>query len=194
MPNLSRNPARGDLLRHAELMQNGAVRPHGLTAQDEKFRRWLLDQADQHGNAVVQVAGGEDYAPYAFTVGAWRRFGVAEAVVVGLPQEMSHVLLNAYVHRAGLGERFRAGMVYDGFFEGVPVVFEKVDRGWYPEYLGSAFLLYAKGDFAALQIVVPTPQGKWPWSADAPAGFGAWQPVLTRSGRPESWTPGVDGP
>jgi hypothetical protein len=41
---------------------------------------------------------------------------------------------------------------------------------------------------------VPTATGKWPWQADAPPGFGAWQPVLTRSGRPESWTPGADGP
>lgn len=165
-----------------------------LTNQDESFRRWLLDQADEHGHAVVQVAGTDGDAPYAFTVGAWRRFGVAEAVVVGLPPEMSQVLLSAYVHRAGLGERFHAGTVYEGFFDGVPVVFEQVAKGWYPEYLGSAFLLYAKGDFAALQIVVPTSDGSWPWHDDAPAGFGRWQPVLTESGRPESWTPGVDGP
>jgi hypothetical protein len=176
------------------MSQNGAVPPHRLTAADEKFRRWLLDQAEQHGNAVVQVAGGRDYAPYAFTVGAWRRFGVAEAVVVGLPAEMSQVLLSAYVTRAGGGERFLAGTVYHGFFEGVPVVFEQVAKAWYKEYLGSAFLLYAKGDFAALQIIVPTPQGNWPWHRDAPSGFRAWQRVLTVSGRPESWTPGVDGP
>lgn len=170
------------------------MQPHRLPPQDEQFRRWLLDQAEQHGNAVIQVAGGPDYAPYAFTVGAWRRFGVAEAVVVGLPEDMSQVLLNAYVSRAREGERFLAGTVYHGFFEGVPVVFEQVAKGWYPEYLGSAFLLYAKGDFAALQIIVPTPQGNWPWDRDAPPGFGAWQRVLTESGRPESWTPGVDGP
>jgi hypothetical protein len=173
--------------------QNVAV-PHPLNAQDEKFRRWLLDQAEQHGNAIVQVAGGQDYAPYAFTVGAWRRFGVAEAVVVGLPAEMSQVLLSAYVTRASGGERFRAGMVDDGFFEGVPVAFEVVAKPWYKEYLGSAFLLYAKGEFAALQIIVPTPQGNWPWDRDAPDGFRAWQRILTISGRPESWTPGVDGP
>lgn len=173
--------------------QQPAGRP-GLTRKDEEFRQWLLEQADQHGNAIVQVAEGQDYAPYAFTVGAWRRYGVAEAVVVGLPSNLSQVLLTAYVHRANLGERFRAGTVYEGFFEGVPVVFETVYKGWYPEYLGSAFLLYPKGDFAALQIIVPATTGSWPWSADAPTGFVAWQPVLTRSGRPESWEPGVDGP
>lgn len=176
------------------MTQNGVVAPHPLTAQDEKFRRWLLDQAEEHGHAIVQVAGGQDYAPYAFTVGAWRRFGVAEAVVVGLPPEMSQVLLSAYVQRASEGERFLAGTVYHGFFEGVPVVFETVAKPWYKEYLGSAFLLYAKGDFAALQIIVPTPQGHWPWAPDAPVGFRAWQKVLTVSGRPETWTPGADGP
>lgn len=178
------------------MAQNGAVPPKqpGLNPQDEKFRRWLLEQAERHGHAVVQVAGTDNDPPYAFTVGAWRRFGVAEAVVVGLPPEMSQVLLGAYVQRASAGDRFLAGTVYDGFFEGVSVVFEQVAKGWYPEYLGSAFLLYAKGDFAALQIIVPTPQGQWPWHADAPPGFDRWQPVLTESGRPESWTPGVDGP
>jgi hypothetical protein len=69
-----------------------------------------------------------------------------------------------------------------------------VAQGHYPEFFGSALLLYPKGDFPAVQLIVATPQGKWPWQADAPAGFAEWQPVLTVSGDPESWTPGVDGP
>ena len=165
-----------------------------VPAEYQNLRSWLLEQAEQHGNAVVQVAGDDGGAPYAFTVGAWRRFGIAEAVVVGLPPEMSEVLLRAYVSRAREGVRFRAGTVYDGFFDGVPVAFEQVAKGWYPEFLGSAFLLYAKGDFPALQIIVPTPEGSWPWHADAPGGFARWQQILTESGAPESWTPGVDGP
>jgi hypothetical protein len=177
-------------------VQNGRVpvpTPE-LSQKDQQLRRSLLAEADQYGNAVVQVAGDEHGAPYAFTVGAWRRFGVAEAVVVGLPPEMSSVLLPAYVDRAVDGVRFRPGTVYDGFFEGVSVAFEQVHKGYYPEFLGSAFLLYAKGEFPAVQIIVPTPQGHWPWHKDAPPGFAQWQPVLTRSGRPESWTPGVTGP
>lgn len=177
-------------------VQNGGVPATGprLTSADQRLRQSLLEQADEYGNAVVQVAGDERGAPYAFTVGAWRRFGVAEAVVVGLPPEMSQVLLDAYVDQAAGGERFKPGTVYHGFFQGVPVAFEQVHKGWYPEFFGSAFLLYAKGDFPALQIIVPTPQGKWPWQPDAPPGFAEYQQILTASGRPESWTPGVDGP
>lgn len=165
-----------------------------IPAEYQKLRGWLLQEAEEHGNAVVQVAESDGHAPYAFTVGAWRRFGVAEAVVVGLPAEMSEVLLRAYVTESRAGTRFRPGTVYEGFFDGVSVAFEQVAKGWYPEFLGSAFLLYAKGDFPAMQIIVPTPDGYWPWEQDAPAGFAQWQQVLTESGEPESWTSGVDGP
>lgn len=161
---------------------------------DAKLRRWLLRQAEEHGNAVIQVPADEQGPPYAFSVGAWRRFGVAEAVVVGLPEEMSPTLINAYVARAHEGERFVPGQLYNDFFEGVPVTFERVAKGYYPEFLGSAFLLYRNGDFPAVQILVPTPAGSWPWQDDAPAGFAQWQRVLTESGLPESWVPGVDGP
>jgi Domain of unknown function (DUF4262) len=165
-----------------------------ITTEDLQFRQWLLAQADEYGHAVVQVAQDGEGAPYAFTVGAWRRFGIAEAVVVGLPPDMAGVLLSAYVGAACDGERFTPGMVYDGFFDGVQVAFERVAKGWYTEFFGSAFLLYPKGDFPALQIIVPTPDGSWPWQSTAPAGFAQWQQILTESGVPETWTPGVNGP
>ncbi|MCP2166621.1 DUF4262 domain-containing protein [Goodfellowiella coeruleoviolacea] len=166
----------------------------GITAEDAELRAWLLDQAEEHGHAVVQVAGDDQGAPYAFSVGAWRRFGVAEAVVVGLPPVMAEVLLKAYVTRAREGRRFVPGELHHDFFEGIPITVEKVARGYYPEFFGSAFLLYRKGDFPAVQILVPTAQGVWPWQDEAPEGFWEWQPVLTESGMPESWTPGVTGP
>lgn len=129
-----------------------------------------------------------------FTVGAWRTHGVPEAVVVGLPEQFATVLLDAYVDRAATGHDFEPGGLYGDFFEGVPITFEQVAYEHYPEYFGAGFLMYPDGDFPAVQIIVPTPSGHWPWSAGAPKGFGLWQPVLTESGLPESWTPGADGP
>ena len=55
---------------------NGSGRViHGLSGEQERLRQWLFDQAEQHGNATVEVAGDEYGASYVFTVGAWRRFG-----------------------------------------------------------------------------------------------------------------------
>jgi hypothetical protein len=166
----------------------------GVSGEHEQLRQWLLEQAEEHGNATVEVAGDEYGAPYVFTVGAWRRFGVPEAVVIGLPDGMGRVLVNEYVRRARAGERFAVGRPYRDFFDGTPVVLERVAKGHYPEFLGSALLLYPSADFPALQLIVATPEGFWPWHVDAPAGFADWQPVLTASGTPESWVPGVDGP
>ncbi|MFB9902935.1 DUF4262 domain-containing protein [Allokutzneria oryzae] len=164
-----------------------------LEQSDEDLRRWLLETTEAHGTAVIQIEG-EDHPPYAFSVGAWRRFGLPEVVAIGLPPEVSEVVINDYVSRASMGERFSPGGVYGGFLVDCPVTFERVAKPYYPQFFGSAFLLHPAGDFPALQMVARTPDGHWPWSADAPPGFAEYQPVLTDSGSPESWTPGVDGP
>lgn len=171
-----------------------AVTITNLSQHDSDLRRWLLQQAEEHGAAIIEVEQDDQGAGYSFSVGAWRRFGVPEAVVVGLPDGMASMLVKAYVQRASEGERFVPGQLYGDFFEGIPITVERIAKRHYDEYLGSAFLLYSKGDFPALQLITPTAELHWPWSLDAPAGFANWQPVLTESGRPESWHPGVDGP
>lgn len=158
--------------------------------QQRQLREWIVEQSETRGNAVISVAEDEHGAGYCFTVSAWAMHGIPEAVVIGLPAEMAPVLLDAYVDRAAAGETFEFGAVYEDFFDGVPLTFERVAKGHYPEFLGSAFLVYPDGDFPAVQIIVAEPGGHWPWDADAPDGFAVWQPVLTESGRPESWTPG----
>jgi len=165
-----------------------------LSDEDIELRARLLSIADRAGHATIVVPPDREGSGYVFSVGAWRRFGVAEAVVIGLDQGMGETLINAYVKRASGGERFVPGQLYHDFFAGVPITFERVYKGFYPEFFGSAYLLYDGAEFAAVQIIVPTPQGHWPWQPDAPEGFHDHQIVLTESGVPESWTPGVTGP
>ena len=166
----------------------------GVVDTDEGLRRWLVNTADEQGAAVMHVGGDDRGAAYAFSVGAWRRFGKPEAVVIGLPREVAHAVINTYVQRTGNGEHFVPGRLYEGFLQGCPITVEKVAYEYYPEFLGSAVLVYGDDDFPALQIVASTPNGEFPWQPNAPAGFAEYQPILTRSGRPESWTPGHDGP
>lgn len=171
-----------------------AVTTEALSPEHVELRDWLVQEAETRGNAVMTVAPEGSSGGYCFTVGAWRTHGVPEAVVIGLPEEFACVLLDAYVDRAANGERFEVGELYHDIFENIPITFEEVARGHYPPYFGACFLLYPDGNFPAVQIIVPTPDGHWPWSGSAPSGFGLWQRVLTESGLPESWTPGADGP
>ncbi|MFR9731885.1 DUF4262 domain-containing protein [Saccharopolyspora sp. MS10] len=161
---------------------------------EEQLRQWLVDTAERDGAAVVHVAADEAGAAYAFSVGAWRRFGKPEVVVIGLPRDVAQAVVDTYVRRAAAGERFSPGSLYDGFLRDCPVTFERVAKQHYPEFLGSAFAVYQGGDFPALQLIVSAPGGAFPWQPDAPGGFAEYQPVLTESGAPERWTPGVDGP
>jgi hypothetical protein len=175
------------------MRQNGAVTTDALASGDQEIIDWIEAQAKARGNAVITVPSDDNGSGYSFTACAWAVHEVPEAVVVGLPDQMGPVLLDAYVDRAAAGRTFEPGKIYDDFFDGVPVIFEWVAQGHYTEYFGSAFLVYPEGDFPALQIIVATQDGQWPWSEDAPEGFAEWQPVLTESGVPESWVPGVDG-
>ncbi|OLR94869.1 DUF4262 domain-containing protein [Actinokineospora bangkokensis] len=165
-----------------------------ISEEEAELRAWLLAECDRTGHAVIQVSDDEFGAGYSFSVGAWRVHGAPEAVVVGLPAEMALGLIDLYVRRVSEGERFFPGLPYLDFFDGTPVVVERVHQAFYPEYLGSALLLYPSGQFPALQLIVATPDGHFPWHDRAPKGFREWQPVLTDSGMPESWRPGVDGP
>ncbi|MFI6031769.1 DUF4262 domain-containing protein [Amycolatopsis magusensis] len=171
-----------------------AVKTEALAPEEQALQDWIVAEGERRGNAVIQVPADDEGAGYCFTACAWAMHEVPEAVVIGLPDHVGPVLLDAYVDRAAAGERFEFGKLYQDFFEGLPVTFEKVALGHYAEYFGSAFLIYPEGDFPAVQIIVPTPDGKWPWDPDAPEGFMTWQHVLTESGDPESWTPGVTGP
>lgn len=165
-----------------------------LSPEDRRLRDHLIAEADAHGTAYVEVAGDADGAPYTFSVGAWQRFSVPEAVTIGLPEGAGRVLIDAYIQRARRGETFRPGQVWDDLLEGVLVTVERVNKGHYFEFFGSAFLVHPDGDFEAIQLITATPQDDWPWEPSAPPGFDLWQPILTESGLPESWTPGVDGP
>ena len=165
-----------------------------LSAEHLALRDQLMAQAARQGAALVDVEGDQDGAPYTFTVGAWHHLEVPEAVTIGLPVGAGGPLLLNYLRRAADGEEFSPGKVFDDLLEGVLVTVERVNKGHYFEFFGSAFLVYRTGDFPAIQLITATPDDNWPWEDEAPEGFDLWQPVLTESGVPESWTPGVDGP
>ncbi|MBP2478156.1 hypothetical protein JOF53_007028 [Crossiella equi] len=165
----------------------------------EQERRGLLKRVAEEDFAAVAVAAERDPVTGLavpgchYTVGLWALRRTPELIVVGAPDRHAKDLLRRYTERAAAGEEFLPGVLYDGYVEGYRVTFERVAPGQLRGWFGQAGALYPDWDFPALQLLWPKHDHTWPWDRLC-WRFHTHQPVLTASGAPESWLPGVNGP
>ena len=143
------------------------------------YERKLLDNIERHGCQVTSVFDPDGDGPaFSYSVGIPLKFGAPEVIVVGLPIELGHRLVNTYRDRVRAGDRFVPRTPYQGFLEGFPVSFVVVAARHREQYLRSARWLHGGVAFDALQLVFPTKAGVWPWDPSAPEGFLKAQPLL----------------
>lgn len=170
---------------------------NGATAED--IRRDLLKHVAEHDYATIAVAADHDQLTGLrvpgchYTLGLWALRETPEVIVIGAPDHHGRDLVRQYAERTAAGERFAPGYRYDGFIDGYQVTFEQVAQQHYPDWLTSAGALYPDADFPTLQLLWPKHDHAWPWQTGC-YRFRRAQPVLTASGAPESWLPGVNGP
>lgn len=119
-----------------------------------------------------------DEPPFTYSIGIVKTCQAAELIVVGLPPELGHWLVNEYRRRVHAGETFSPGILYGGFLSGFDVQFGPVDREHRAEYMRSATWLHGGPDFEALQLIWPSTSGVWPWDSAADTLFRANQPLL----------------
>lgn len=146
-----------------------------MDAQDQR----ILEDIENFGCCVMHIAEEGDLPPFAFSMGITKRSGKPEVIVVGLKQPMAHFVVNEYNRRVIAGEVFEAGQRSLGFIEGFEVLFDRVDRSNYDEYLGSNLWLYQGPNFEVLQLIFPNTSGVWPWEDAADEWFKARQPLLS---------------
>ena len=152
----------------------------------------LVGDVTAHGWHVVKVAEDDQGPGFTYTVGLWQSFRHPEVILVGLPGETAHVILNDLGEAVRRGEHFEAGTESEVFLEGYPVTFRPVpeDRQW--PYFGFARWFYDGGAFPALQLVFPDREHRWPWQDGVAAGFRAQQPVIADEEIP-GWATGSAG-
>ena len=143
------------------------------TADDE-----LIEIISQHGWAVIKIAAEDNSPPFAYSIGLHRTFHHPEIIVLGLPPDTAHQLVNDVGETVRRGEVIRAGETSDGFLEGYTCTFRRVPPSQYPAYLGRGLKYYAPEAFPVLQLVYPDRQGRWPWQEGVAPEFHSNQPVL----------------
>jgi hypothetical protein len=122
--------------------------------------------------------------PFAYTVGPSRpQFGHPELVVIGLPTDTAHAILNDLGEQVHGGQRLHAGqrvggLLQDGYEVELLAVDDAADER---APLSVANRLYGHGSpVDALQVVWPDRCHRFPWDPGFDAGMRAAQPLLGR--------------
>lgn len=125
--------------------------------------------------ALIPPEGGAP--PWGFTIGLWENFKQPEVVLVGLPPQVTHAILNSAGELARSG-RLAAGLRTDELLQNLSCEFRQADRFWYEALLGVALWYYEGDDFPVLQCLWPDRTGKLPFEEGFDPKLLPFQPDL----------------
>jgi hypothetical protein len=141
----------------------------------------LVADVETFGWHVINVLEDDAGPPFSYSVGLHPTLGHPEVIIVGLPRDAAHPIINSVGEAARAGRRYEAGGVYDDFLEGYDCTFRAVPRRQYPNYGLGDLVLRWRG-IPAVAARLPRRHGRWPWQPGVAGGFRARQPVLADEG------------
>jgi hypothetical protein len=149
-----------------------------------RMRAKLEANISQYGWAVQSVFGTVENpgAPFAYTIGLHDK-GVPELLVIGLPGEIAHPLINELATRMLALQASGLSLLGDYEPPGYPVLMRLIAAN--PDTAsGYATGAYnrSQGQASYIQVIWQDKHGHWPWQDEASEGFKAVQPVLSIPG------------
>jgi hypothetical protein len=173
-----------------------------LDARTAGYLAHLEGLISEHGWAIQAVRPRADDPapgpPFAYTVGLSRpQFGHPELLMIGLPTDTAHTILNDLGEKVRRGERLHPGQRIKGLLRGgYEVELLAVDDAADPRApLSVATRLYGHGGpVDALQVVWPDRHHRFPWDPGFDAGMRAMQPLLGRRAPHQPDRPDTEGP
>lgn len=151
---------------------------------EERLEEFDADIAT-YGWVVMKVASNCPPDPdFAYSIGLFQSYEHPEIILVGLPEDIAHQIINDVGAAVRSGKRYNAGGTSDEFLERYEVTFRAVPEYQYGAYLGWGCRYYGEQGFPVLQLVYPDRAGRWPWHEEASAAFRAAQPVLADTPEP----------
>ena len=145
-----------------------------LSPQDIQF----LDHVKQYGLEVVSIFEDERGPGFAFSVGLYDVYNHPEILIIGLPQEVAHRVLNNLADDIKKGKHYTSEISYAGILKNHQCQFKTIDTQHYREYLGFAMWYYGGENFPALQCVWPDKNQLFPWDKKFDKKLQWYQPVL----------------
>jgi hypothetical protein len=145
---------------------------------------------ERYGLHVLKIAAEIDSPTFAYTVGLHHTFQHPEVIVLGLPLDTMHRLLNDLADRIRAGQRYAPNDVSSELLEDCDVTFRTVPVRHYRPYLGWANWFNDGVTYPGLQMIYPDRHRRWPWDAGVSDAFRQNQPVLESAPVP-AWARGA---
>jgi hypothetical protein len=155
------------------------MRPPEPPTRQERLRRCVaqlrgrvervradIERYGLHVTGVIPTANADLPYPFTYTTALEVPYGHPELLVVGIPPELAHQVINAAVAQIKEGKRYGEG-THD-VLQGFPVYARRVpdDPDTYDELFGECVRACGGRDFDVLQLVLPDKQRRFPWDPD----------------------------
>jgi hypothetical protein len=149
-------------------------------ANDEQERK-AIEDIRKRGVHLLHVFDSEGNDPeFSYTVGLWHTHHHPEVIIVGLKEDLRHILLNNLNHEIGKGRVFTDGLSATDVLDGYTCYFQELPKDLYREYLGWDRWFYGGDEFEAVQMLWPNIHGVYPWDKNASENLQWQQTVLTK--------------
>lgn len=138
--------------------------------------RQLLSDIQEYGWHVVKVMADGTEPGFSYSIGIYKSLGLPEIVIVGLPSDLAHQLINLIGSDLKKGKSYQSGDYYDDIIENYKCYMLEVEKSRFKEYFGYGTWYYKGDNFPVLQCIYPSKDNIYPW--DWPEGERGFQPLL----------------
>jgi Domain of unknown function (DUF4262) len=116
------------------------------------------------GRSFISVPRDATGPGFVYTIGLYERHRHPDLIVVGVPRNVGHWLLETMGARIEQGSRFKDNVKHGGILESpYHLAVRKVHRTNLPSYMGTALRHHGGTRFVAAQVFLPDFEDRLPW-------------------------------
>jgi len=130
----------------------------------------------------VIIVDSTNYSPsFAYSIGLTKTYNHPEIICFGLPNDLSHEIINDVAEIVKNGEIIESGKNYSKIFKDSRAMFLEIDTRNISDYFGAGLNYYGNEELNALQLVWTDRNDKFPWEENFEEEFLYRQPLLDRN-------------
>ena len=128
----------------------------------------MNDNIQKYGCHIIHVMASDTELGFSYSIGLFQTFQQAEIIIIGLKQELRHLLINNICEDYKKGRILENETYQSDILVNLDCFVTKVKKEYYEEYIQQAINFYQSDAFPMLQIIYPTIKGVFPFDTSFP--------------------------